>query len=369
LIFFVGFYALIVPLPLYLTHAGLPDWQIGVILGAFGIASLVGRPAAGILTDAWGSRRVMLLGAGSLLVGAVGISLDTHPAILFVMRVFQAAGYVAFTTAATALVSHLAHPERRGAALARFGVATNIAVTLTPAAIGEGLRERALTLTGALWLAGALAAVSGLLALWIPRSSRVRTPAAPRSLWRIPGGLGFPMAAAGLFGVGYGAFLQFLPLLTERRGLGTAGLAYTAYGVGIITTRLVTARLLDRGDRRPVLILAFALMATGLAGFAVAGSQVSLWMAALIFSVGSGIVHPSLIAIHVERTPRDERGRAAAAFYLGFDLGVGVGTWVLAPIFQRWGLDGLYLVAAAAVIPGTFLAPAIAARPGRANES
>ena len=32
-VFFAGFYTLLVPLPRYLEAVGLPDWQIGLILG------------------------------------------------------------------------------------------------------------------------------------------------------------------------------------------------------------------------------------------------------------------------------------------------------------------------------------------------
>src|SRR2546423_5175003 len=71
LIFFAGFYSLLVPLPRYLAEIGLPDWQIGLILGAFGVASLLWRTVAGVGVDRWGSRRVMVLGSVSLIVGAV----------------------------------------------------------------------------------------------------------------------------------------------------------------------------------------------------------------------------------------------------------------------------------------------------------
>lgn len=50
-LFFIAFYALIVPLPRYLTGVGLPDWQVGLVLGATGIASLLTRSISGILTD------------------------------------------------------------------------------------------------------------------------------------------------------------------------------------------------------------------------------------------------------------------------------------------------------------------------------
>jgi predicted MFS family arabinose efflux permease len=72
LLFFSAFYALLVPLPRYLILARLTDAQIGLVLGAFGVASLIGRPLAGIAADRWGQRRVMRWGSVALLVGAVG---------------------------------------------------------------------------------------------------------------------------------------------------------------------------------------------------------------------------------------------------------------------------------------------------------
>ena len=351
LLFFAAFYALLVPLPLYLTEVGLPDWQVSLILGAFGVASLIGRPLAGAFADGWGRRPVMLFGTGALVVGAVGVSLTTQPLLLFGLRISQAVGYVAFTTAATALVSDLALPQQQGAAMALFGAAANVAMTLTPAAVNAGLGV--LTVTGAFWLSGALATIGGVMA------SRVRQepPAEKqkivwRNLLRVPDELRIPMVAAGLFGVGFGAFLQFLPLLTERRGLEPSGLVYTVYGVGIILTRLVTGRLLDRGNRSRMLSLAFLAMAAGLGGFAFAGSRVLLLIAAMLIAVGSGILHPMLIAVHVERVTADERGRASAGFYLGFDLGIGMGTWISSPAFQWFGLTGLYLLAAVSAVLG-----------------
>ena len=38
LLFFGGFYALLVTIPLYLEAVGLPDWQIGFALGALGVS-------------------------------------------------------------------------------------------------------------------------------------------------------------------------------------------------------------------------------------------------------------------------------------------------------------------------------------------
>src|SRR6185295_5912813 len=82
LIFFAGFYSLLVPLPRYLAEIGLPDWQIGLILGAFGVASLLWRTVAGVGVDRFGSRRVMMLGSASLIVGVVCVVVTTSPLLL-----------------------------------------------------------------------------------------------------------------------------------------------------------------------------------------------------------------------------------------------------------------------------------------------
>ena len=147
LLFFGAFYALLVPPPLYLEAVELPDWQIGFVLGAFGVASWFGRPLAGAVNDGLGSRPVILFGTDSLAAGAMLMSFTGSPALLFGLRILQARGYVTFTTAATALVADLSPAARRGAALALFGVAANVAITLTPAVVsapllsGERLRR------------------------------------------------------------------------------------------------------------------------------------------------------------------------------------------------------------------------------------
>ena len=56
LLFFGTFQALPAPIPLYPETIGLPIWQVVFVLGAFGVASVVGRPLAGALNDSLGWR-------------------------------------------------------------------------------------------------------------------------------------------------------------------------------------------------------------------------------------------------------------------------------------------------------------------------
>src|SRR5579884_1884274 len=278
--FFAGFYALLVPLPRYLAAAGLPDWQVGLVLGAFGIASLVGRPLAGVASDRYGPRRVMLAGSASLLVGAGGVGLTTSLPLLFALRVFQAGGYVLFTTAGTALVVSLVPPEERGRRLAVFGAAANVAITLTPAAVAALLEV--VPLTAGLALSSALALVGGVLTLRIGAAADRSKDARPVVSWAIPRRLWLPMAASSLFGAGFAAFFQFAPILADRRSGVSVGLLYAVYGLGIIATRFTTGGLLDRVALARVLAVAAAAMTVGLALLAASTDGVTPLGAALL---------------------------------------------------------------------------------------
>ncbi len=381
LLFFAAFYALLIPLPLYLDRIGLRDWQIGAILGGFGVASLLGRPLAGVTTDRIGARRMMLGGVGALLLGTLGMTATAAMPALFALRVAQALGYVAFTTASTALVADLSMPEHRGLALARFGIAANVAMTLTPALVGAILP--ALSIPGAFWLAGALALGGGLLATRIrytPTVNRTLTSADERGIetsirvhprpsasrqvqpGQVAASLCLPMAAAALLGIGFGAFLQFMPLLAARRGNIDAGLIYASYGVAIIGTRLLTGRWLDRVDTSIVLGGGFAALALGLSLFALVQAWPLFLLATALVAAGGGMLHPALITLHVAAMPAQARGQATACFYLAFDLGIGGGAWLLGLVLQWRGLMWLYFVAALLACMGSLLAQRLGRR-------
>lgn len=345
--FFAAFYTLLVPLPRYMTALGLPDWQIGLVMGAFGIASLCGRPVAGACCDRFGVRPVIITGALALACGGMAVIATQSVVVLFVCRILQALGYVAFTTASTALVSDLVPAATRGVALARFGAAANVAISLVPALVTNNLDT--LTLAGAFVLCGVLALGSGAVVLTVVPTQASASAQIPwRALLTFPRIIWPAMLTTWLFGVGFGAYLSYLPILAERRSIPAIGWVYTVYGIAIIVTRMLTGKLLDRPDRRDVLLPSAVMMAAGMLCFAMATNVWWLACAAVLTASSGGIWHPALIAIHVDSVA--QRGRATAAFYVAFDLGIGAGTWVLAAALQAAGIGAVFVVAAVLVV-------------------
>ena len=58
-------------------------------------------------------------------------------------------------------------------------------------------------------------------------------------------------------------------------------------------------------------------------------------------------------------------GQASAAFYLGFDLGIGLGSWLLGAILDLAGLTWLFATAALLILLTVPLLPALAGQKSR----
>ena len=183
-----------------------------------------------------------------------------------------------------------------------------------------------------------------------------------RNGWRFPRVLWLPMVTAGLFGAGFAAFFLFAPILSERRDV-PPGILYTVYGIGIIATRIVGSRWLDRVSTQKTLLFSTVILGSGLALASVAMTPFWLGLAALLTAVGGGIFHPILIALHARLLP-GEPGQATAGFYLGFDLGIGLGSWLLGAMLDIGGLFWMYALATVIVALTVPLLPIVTrARP------
>lgn len=355
LLFFASFYTLLVPLPLYLTDLQIPDWQLTIILGGFGIAGLLIRPVSGIITDTYGFRNVIMLGTLLLSLGAAFTSFTTNPFLLFILRFIQAAGYVAFTTSVTAKIADMIEAGQRSKVIALFGTAANVSMTITPAAVNSIMPV--IGYEGAFYLSGGLALLAGILVFVLTKKdskSENRIKVDIKKIFFSVKQVKILIIISALYGFGFGAFLQFLPLLVERRSLGNSGLYYMLYGICLILSRVFAGPYLDKYNRYSSMAVSFILMGIGLGIFAFTYSNISLIYLAVVFMAFSGaVLHPLLITIHVEEISMI--GLASAIFYLGFDSGIGIGAWLLSPIFEYYDMTGIYFTACISTIVGIYL--------------
>jgi MFS family permease len=362
-----GFHGFTAALPLALAQRGVPDPEIGLIVG---VAALVQLPAAflaGALVDRFGGRRLMAAGAFAYLCGAAilltpGLDPVGTRLPLLAARVFQGIGLATVLPAALSLVPQLVDPGRRGFALALVGSAHNLTLVLLP--------PLSLAVLAASSLAGVAATVTviviaGLLVAFVPvvrprptrerpaneRAADAPTGTAPRpdraaGLLPATRQLGFafrsawlrPLAITLLYVAHWGVITAYLPQRAQAAG-ADVGLFFVADGVAILLLRVPSGWLADRMPPRRLILVGLALTAVAIAILLVPPTTPLLLGAGLLTGAGGGLILTPLLVEMSHLSTDEDRGSAFAVFSGALAGAIILGSIGGAPIVAAAGFE------------------------------
>lgn len=339
----------ILALPVYVTGPIASDEAgAGLAFGAFALTALVCRPFAGRLSDRFGRRPLMLLGAvlagsGMLLMPHVG----TLPMVIG-LRLLQGVGEAAFFVAGFALLADLAPPQRMGEALSLNSLGLYLGF-----ALGPPLAEALLDLGGfeAAWYgATALAALSAALVLLLPEPAHDREEEGHGLLLHrpaIPLALGFLCSLLAV-----SAFLPFVALHAEEIGMAGTSLALLVYGGVVVCCRLLFARVPDRLPSLPLAAASLGVTAAGLCVMAGWQAPVGLLVGTVVMAVGVAFATPAFFKAIFATARPSERGAAAGTSSAFIDLGLGLGPILLGLVAREQGIPTTFLAGAAIAVLG-----------------
>jgi predicted MFS family arabinose efflux permease len=340
---------------------------VGLVVGAFSVTALILRPYAGRMTDRWGRRPPLVLGALACAVVLGAHAFVDSLAVLVGLRLLLGVAEAFFFVAGFAAVADLAPPGRAGEALSFNSLSLYLGIALGPL-LGHWLLEQGGF--GLAWIGGAaLALVAAALAWRLPETAKrdvAQEPAeAPGFLHRaaIAPSLVLFAAIAGM-----GGFFAFVAIYaTEDLGLDGTGGVLLLFGAIVVATRIVFAKLPDRVPPFRLGTIALALCAAGLAiagGFA---SVTGLLLGAALLAVGVAFTTPAVFAAIFARVPASERGAASGTASLFIDLGFGGGPMLLGIVAGSAGIPAAFVVAAAVAAAGAAGSTLLSLDRGRAT--
>lgn len=379
-----GFHGFTAALPVALARAGVPDPQIGLIVG---VASLVQVPAAflaGVVVDRVGGLRVFTICGVAYLIGCAifmlpGVEPGGPVWPIVVARIFQGFGIAGALPAALSLVPYLTDPARRGFALAFVGSAHNLTlVAIPPLSLAilsaSSLHGVALAMTGIVLV--------GLLLVWIvpfgfrPLAEGGTHGAGPAHEARRRFGFAFrrtwaPLVAIILLYVAHwGVIVAYLPQRAEAAG-ADVGLFFVADGVSIIASRVPSGWLADR--TRPVLLMLVGLGMTAvmLVLLALPPTTLLLVIAGVLSGAGAGLVLTPVLVELSRRSGDADRGSAFSLFSAAQAGALVLGSIGVAPLVAVFGFEVALLatlvgIAGSAVL--TLRDPGLRARPAVAPD-
>lgn len=329
---------------------------VGVAVGAPSVTGALLRPMGGHWADRLGPRRLVLIGALVMALGALPALIANLP-MLLVSRLVVGAGEALMMSASVLWLLRIAGSEHRGRSLGHIGLANYGGLTIGPLLVSllgaEHHVERLWALAVALPLVAAAATL--LVGSGSPPSvDRQRQRQRQEGIAMMVRRTGRPGVGLLLVNIGYVAVLSFGAIVVAAHGLAIGAAIVPVFGVGVIISRLGLGSLPDRLGARLVLLVSALVEAAGLAVFAVAGSTGLSIGALLVLSVGQGLAVPALGVLAIEGVPGEQQGAAAGAFFAWFDGGVGLGgplVGAVAHVLSPQSAIVAAAVAVAAVVP------------------
>lgn len=343
---FTSFYFLLVTLPIYIQELGGTESEIGLIIGVFTISAVLLRPYLGREVDRRGRKNILVAGLFVFLFSMLLYNYTTSVVSLLMLRVLHGIGWGAATTAATTLIADIAPIHRRGEAMGIFGMAANVAMAIGPMLSFALLYASSFPTLFA--VSAAIALISLLLVLPISETVvvRPRTPLFSKEAF-------FPSALMFAVTLTYGSIVSFLPLFFQKQGITTnPGVFFTVLAITLIFIRVLAGKLSDIKGRKFVIVPGMILITMSLWVLSMADSLWIFLAAALLYGLGFGSVHPTLIALLVDKVGERGRGAAMGTFTAAFDLGIGAGSIVLGMVLQFFGFKVMYLLGGLIVLAG-----------------
>jgi MFS family permease len=358
-------------LALYLVGArGFSAAEAAPVVALFGVGVLVAAPIGGVLADAIGRRRTMLLSfaMGAVCVGALGFL--RAPGALAACTFLASATSELYRPAMNAAIADVVPPADRGRAWGLSYWAMNVGWVLG-LALGGFLASRSYVV---LFLADAatMLAFAVIVLRRVPETrpagTRVHSPLA--GLARVLRDGPF-VAFLLLHVVALAVFIQFqfaLPLDMNARGLGPGHFATVMVlnGLGVVLLQPLQAALLGRHDGSRHLAASALLFGLGYGANALAAllPPMPVYLAAgVLWTVGEVVGFPVAAALVSDLAPAELRGRYQGAFSMCWGIAFTIAPLVGGSILTRSGATSLWLACLAAGV--AVAAGHLAAAPAR----
>ena len=283
-------------------------------------------PFAGQIVDRVGRKWLLIITMFAYAIaGTAPVWLTGLPEIL-ISRVFVGICEAAIMTVCTTLIVDYFHEERRRRRyLGLQTVVTSLAATVF-IALGGALGVGGWHTPFWVYLVSVLIAIPMIFALWEPGGDATDRHAASGERVRVP----WRRIAGPLVVTLFGGFTFYVLIIEVSYLVVATGVAATDTAVigGVATAASLAAAVgglsfarLGRLPHKVLLPLAFGLQAVGMLVVWLVGGMGGIVAGAVIASLGSGILLPTLLTWVVAATKFEERGRVTgwwtATFFLG----------------------------------------------------
>lgn len=342
-------------IPLYLTEMmGIEESHVGIVLSSYVLAMLFTRPFSGYLVDIFPRKTLYLIALSLFISVYFGYVLAATVLFFIVLRFVHGIFWAVTSVSANTVAIDIIPTPRRAEGIGFFGMFTNMAMAVAPF-IALSIYHS----NGFKWLVGsaigmgilAIAAVSFIKVGYKPPQERpplsfdrfILLPAFPIFLNQV------------LITFGWGTLIPFAALYGKSLGIENPGVLFLFLALGIITSRMISGKVVDKGYLHQAVIFALTTICAGFMSYSFAQSLTFFCVSAFVIGVGFGTFFPAMQTVYVNMASKDKRGTASSTYLTAFDLGNGIGMLAGGYIISAFHFRTMYLVAAVSVFLGLMI--------------
>lgn len=324
------------------------DSLAGLVVGLFIVGSLIGRFGTGKYVNLFGPKKILIFGLSCLIVTQALYFIPSNIYFLMFVRLINGIATAIATTATGTIAAYVTPQTRKSEGISLFSLSLVLGTAVGP--FFGILLLNAFSITVLFTLCIILGIIGLLLSLFIKIDFETVKPSHNDS-----GHKGFsihnfiakeavPVAIVMmLIGVTYAAILTYLQVFAEQRDLvNAASYFFIFYAIASLITRPVAGRMMDDKNENVVVYPAFICLILTFVALCFTNSGWLLVIAGLLLGCGYGNISSSMQAIAIKVSPPTKYGIATSTYFIGLDLGLGFGPYVLGFITSAVSFAQLY---------------------------
>jgi MFS family permease len=348
---FLNFYYLLVILPIYsIQTLHGPESQAGLIVTVFLIAAILIRPISGKWIQRFGAQPIFIISILIFLVATILYFIPSTVFSLLLLRLFHGIGFGMSTTAAGTIVAEVVPDSRKGEGMGYYGLTMNPAMAIGPFL---GLTALQLWGVGVMFTISTVFVLLGTISGLFIKLPKRNAPEARLQKEHKKGfnfkdifeGSAVRISLVGcFFALVYSSVITFVSVYVKEE-IGLAEIAsffFVVYSLILILSRPFTGKWFDRYGANMIIYPSIICFAFGLFLLSFADTSWLFLLSAAFVGLGWGTAFPSFQTVAIQLAPPTRRGMATATFLSIFDIGVGLGSFLVGIVGTTIGFSSLY---------------------------
>lgn len=352
-------YLLIVIIASYAkSEYNVSDSTAGLVTGLFIIGSLIGRFVTGKYVNKVGPKRILLIGLVFLLVTQLLYFIEGSITLLMFTRLINGIATGITTTATGTIAAYVTPNDRKSEGISLFSLSLVIG-----AAIGPFLGLLLIN-TFPIKMLFLICLVCGVVSLLISffvnlqfkldttDTTTQKTKSKKFNINNYIAKEAIPVAIIMLIsGLTYSSILTFLQFFAQEINLVTiSSYFFIFYAIASLITRPIAGRLMDQKNENVIAYPAFVFLILTFVTLSITNNGWLLILAGLFLGAGYGNISSCMQAIAIKVSPPAKYGIATSTYFIGLDLGVGFGPYVLGFMTSSVSYAQLYAIMAVIVL-------------------